>query len=51
MAHTLLDYVRGGCAIRLTCAVDFTASNGQAEEATSLHHLQQNKVSSHSTAS
>ncbi len=26
MAYTLLDYVRGGCSVKLIVAIDFTVS-------------------------
>mmetsp|Transcript_3867 Transcript_3867/g.9130 ORF Transcript_3867/g.9130 Transcript_3867/m.9130 type:complete len:723 (-) Transcript_3867:73-2241(-) len=37
--HTFLEYIRGGCQINLTVAVDFTASNGDPREARSLHFI------------
>ena len=35
---SFLDYIRGGCEINLMVAIDFTASNGKPEFATSLHY-------------
>lgn len=37
--YTFLDYVQGGLDLRLTIAIDFTASNGNHKNANSLHHL------------
>jgi len=39
---TFLEYVRGGMELKLTVAVDFTASNGPPEDPTSLHHISPN---------
>jgi len=36
---TFLDYIRGGCEISMVVAVDFTASNGDPRNPTSLHHI------------
>ncbi|XP_031565883.1 copine-9-like [Actinia tenebrosa] len=34
---SLLDYIRGGCQIRMACALDFTLSNGEPSSSNSLH--------------
>eukprot|EP01096_Ripella_sp_DP13-Kostka_P000596 TRINITY_DN1064_c2_g1_i2.p1 TRINITY_DN1064_c2_g1~~TRINITY_DN1064_c2_g1_i2.p1 ORF type:complete len:956 (+),score=432.93 TRINITY_DN1064_c2_g1_i2:97-2964(+) len=36
--HTFLDYIRGGCEINLVVAIDYTQSNGEPEQPTSLHY-------------
>jgi vacuolar-type H+-ATPase subunit F/Vma7 len=36
--HSMLDYIKGGCEIGLTIAIDYTASNGAPTTATSLHY-------------
>eukprot|EP00042_Codosiga_hollandica_P043619 m.415668 g.415668 ORF g.415668 m.415668 type:complete len:556 (-) comp56603_c0_seq1:144-1811(-) len=37
-SHTFLDYLTGGCEMNTVIAVDFTGSNGDADDPTSLHH-------------
>mmetsp|Transcript_25825 Transcript_25825/g.40429 ORF Transcript_25825/g.40429 Transcript_25825/m.40429 type:complete len:564 (-) Transcript_25825:61-1752(-) len=39
---TFLDYVCGGCEMSLSVAVDFTASNKDPSDPTSLHHVDPN---------
>jgi len=36
---TFLDYLRGGCEISMVTAIDFTASNGNPQNPSSLHHI------------
>ncbi|XP_038067403.1 copine-8-like isoform X2 [Patiria miniata] len=36
---TFLDYIRGGCQLAFTVAIDFTASNGDPRQPTSLHYV------------
>mmetsp|Transcript_14602 Transcript_14602/g.16138 ORF Transcript_14602/g.16138 Transcript_14602/m.16138 type:complete len:293 (-) Transcript_14602:72-950(-) len=36
--HTFVDYIAGGCEINLSCAVDFTGSNGNPSSMNSLHY-------------
>eukprot|EP00184_Porphyridium_aerugineum_P005642 CAMPEP_0184696688 /NCGR_PEP_ID=MMETSP0313-20130426/3901_1 /TAXON_ID=2792 /ORGANISM="Porphyridium aerugineum, Strain SAG 1380-2" /LENGTH=834 /DNA_ID=CAMNT_0027155369 /DNA_START=87 /DNA_END=2591 /DNA_ORIENTATION=- len=36
---TFLQYISGGCEINFSVAIDFTASNGDPRDATSLHHV------------
>ena len=36
---SFLDYLRGGWAISMVCAIDYTASNGNPSSPTSLHYL------------
>ncbi|KAK3769056.1 hypothetical protein RRG08_012006 [Elysia crispata] len=40
MQYSLLDYIRGGCLLRLIIAIDFTASNGAFSDPLSLHNLE-----------
>uniref|UniRef100_A0A8C7C5Z3 Copine-2 n=1 Tax=Oncorhynchus kisutch TaxID=8019 RepID=A0A8C7C5Z3_ONCKI len=37
--YTFLDYILGGCQIMFTVGIDFTASNGNPREASSLHFI------------
>ncbi|XP_038067397.1 copine-8-like isoform X1 [Patiria miniata] len=37
--YTFLDYIRGGCQLSFTVAIDFTASNGDPRQPTSLHYM------------
>lgn len=37
--YSFLDYVRGGCQLHCTFAVDFTASNGDPKSPSSLHYI------------
>lgn len=37
--HSFLEYVFGGCEIDLTFAIDFTASNGEVRDPSSLHYF------------
>lgn len=39
---SFLDYLSGGCSLNLIAAVDFTASNGNPMQPSSLHYLNQN---------
>jgi hypothetical protein len=36
---SFLDYLMGGIQLNLMIAIDYTKSNGQASNATSLHYL------------
>lgn len=36
--HSFLEYIFGGCEIQLTIGIDFTASNGNQSEPSSLHY-------------
>uniref|UniRef100_A0A8B9G5G8 C2 domain-containing protein n=1 Tax=Amazona collaria TaxID=241587 RepID=A0A8B9G5G8_9PSIT len=36
---SFLDYIRGGTQLNFTVAIDFTASNGNPSQPTSLHYL------------
>ena len=40
---SFLDYVNGGCEISLIIGVDFTKSNGNPSDKTSLHYLEESK--------
>ena len=37
--YTFADYIFGGCEIELAVAVDFTSSNGDTRQISSLHHF------------
>eukprot|EP01038_Epipyxis_sp_PR26KG_P004293 gene4293-6088_t len=37
--HTVAEYIAGGCELSLVVAIDFTGSNGDYSEPTSLHHF------------
>ncbi|XP_071823629.1 copine-3-like isoform X2 [Apostichopus japonicus] len=37
--YTFLDFILGGCQINFTVGIDFTGSNGDPQEATSLHFI------------
>lgn len=41
--HTFLEYVFGGCEIDLSIAIDFTMSNGEPRDASSLHYFDPQK--------
>jgi Copine len=43
---TFADYVSGGCQLRATVAIDFTASNGNPREESSLHYFSLKKQGS-----
>ena len=36
--HSMLDFIKGGCEIGLTVAIDYTASNGAPSTSASLHY-------------
>ncbi|XP_061404768.1 LOW QUALITY PROTEIN: copine-3-like [Lethenteron reissneri] len=37
--YTFLDYISGGCQLNFTVGIDFTASNGDPRDPSSLHHI------------
>uniref|UniRef100_A0A8C1XCS6 Copine-2 n=1 Tax=Cyprinus carpio TaxID=7962 RepID=A0A8C1XCS6_CYPCA len=37
--YSFLDYILGGCQLMFTVGIDFTASNGNAREPSSLHYI------------
>ena len=41
-AVNFLEYVFGGCDIALSIAIDYTASNGDANQPSSLHYMGRN---------
>ena len=41
--HSFLEYVFGGCAVDLSIAIDFTLSNGDPRDRSSLHFLDPNQ--------
>uniref|UniRef100_A0A8C2TD91 Copine 5 n=1 Tax=Coturnix japonica TaxID=93934 RepID=A0A8C2TD91_COTJA len=48
--HTFLDYIRGGTQINFTVAIDFTASNGNPSQSTSLHYASPYQLSAYALA-
>ena len=48
--HTFLEYIRGGSEVSLICAIDFTASNGDPMQPTSLHYRQPNFMNDYQRA-
>uniref|UniRef100_A0A8C3RBQ7 Copine 5 n=1 Tax=Cyanoderma ruficeps TaxID=181631 RepID=A0A8C3RBQ7_9PASS len=48
--HTFLDYIRGGTQLNFTVAIDFTASNGNPSQPTSLHYLSPFQLNAYSLA-
>ncbi|NXA61406.1 CPNE5 protein, partial [Mohoua ochrocephala] len=48
--HTFLDYIRGGTQLNFTVAIDFTASNGNPSQPTSLHYLNPFQLNAYSLA-
>lgn len=47
---SFLDYLREGIQLHFTVAVDFTASNGNPKENSSLHYLEEGKDNPYTTA-
>ena len=41
--HSFLEYIFGGCEMKLSVAIDFTLSNGNPADRDSLHYLDMNK--------
>ncbi|MGH0144725.1 UNVERIFIED_CONTAM: hypothetical protein FKN15_011409 [Acipenser sinensis] len=37
--YSFLDYILGGCQLMFTVGIDFTASNGNSRDPSSLHHI------------
>ena len=48
--YTFLDYVRGGCELNCSFAIDFTASNGDPKSPSSLHYMNPYSLNSYQTA-
>eukprot|EP00301_Raphidiophrys_heterophryoidea_P006344 c12566_g1_i3.p1 GENE.c12566_g1_i3~~c12566_g1_i3.p1 ORF type:complete len:419 (+),score=106.01 c12566_g1_i3:44-1258(+) len=48
--HSFLDYIFGGCEISLITAIDFTASNKDPHDPTSLHFLDPSKPNQYEQA-
>uniref|UniRef100_A0A8C5JAE4 Copine C-terminal domain-containing protein n=1 Tax=Junco hyemalis TaxID=40217 RepID=A0A8C5JAE4_JUNHY len=48
--HTFLDYIKGGTQLSFTVAIDFTASNGNPSQPTSLHYLSPFQLNAYSLA-
>ncbi|XP_039211093.1 copine-9 isoform X1 [Crotalus tigris] len=47
---TFVDYIRGGTQLNFTVAIDFTASNGNPSQPTSLHYMSPYQLSSYAMA-
>lgn len=48
--YSLMDYIRGGCQIGLSIAIDFTASNGMPGNPNSLHYMNPNGMNQYEQA-
>ncbi|XP_043572671.1 copine-5-like isoform X2 [Chiloscyllium plagiosum] len=48
--HTFLDYIKGGTQINFTVAIDFTASNGNPSQSTSLHYMNPYQMNAYAMA-
>ncbi|TSM52260.1 Copine-8 [Bagarius yarrelli] len=47
---TFLDYIKGGTQINFTVAIDFTASNGNPSQPTSLHYMNPYQINAYAMA-
>lgn len=47
---SFLDYIRGGCEVSLSVAIDFTGSNGHPSSLSSLHHVHGDTMNSYQQA-
>ncbi|XP_048029436.1 LOW QUALITY PROTEIN: copine-5b [Megalobrama amblycephala] len=47
---TFLDYIKGGTQINFTVAIDFTASNGNPSQSTSLHYMNPYQMNAYALA-
>ncbi|KAJ8393380.1 hypothetical protein AAFF_G00061020 [Aldrovandia affinis] len=47
---TFLDYIKGGTQINFTVAIDFTASNGNPAQSTSLHYMSPYQLNAYAMA-
>nr|XP_031290679.1 copine-5 isoform X6 [Camelus dromedarius]XP_045368138.1 copine-5 isoform X4 [Camelus bactrianus] len=47
---TFLDYIKGGTQINFTVAIDFTASNGNPSQSTSLHYMSPYQLNAYALA-
>nr|XP_014352348.1 PREDICTED: copine-5 [Latimeria chalumnae] len=48
--YTFLDYIKGGTQINFTVAIDFTASNGNPSQSTSLHYMNPYQMNAYAMA-
>uniref|UniRef100_A0A3B3S3P4 Copine 5 n=1 Tax=Paramormyrops kingsleyae TaxID=1676925 RepID=A0A3B3S3P4_9TELE len=48
--YTFLDYIKGGTQIHFTVAIDFTASNGNPSQSTSLHYMNPYQMNAYAMA-
>ncbi|XP_064354320.1 copine-5 [Dromaius novaehollandiae] len=48
--HTFLDYIKGGTQLNFTVAIDFTASNGNPSQSTSLHYMNPYQLNAYAMA-
>ncbi|XP_062871036.1 copine-9 [Trichomycterus rosablanca] len=48
--HTFVDFIRGGTQLNFTVAIDFTASNGNPSQPTSLHYMSPYQMNAYAMA-
>ncbi|XP_068598615.1 copine-9 [Brachionichthys hirsutus] len=48
--HTFVDFIRGGTQLNFTVAIDFTASNGNPSQPTSLHYMSPYQMNTYAMA-
>ncbi|KAL2103887.1 hypothetical protein ACEWY4_000755 [Coilia grayii] len=48
--YTFLDFIRGGTQLNFTVAIDFTASNGNPSQPTSLHYISPYQMNAYAMA-
>ncbi|XP_041130094.1 copine-9-like [Polyodon spathula] len=48
--YTFVDYIRGGTQLNFTVAIDFTASNGNPSQPTSLHYMNPYQMNAYAMA-
>nr|XP_023682633.1 copine-9 isoform X3 [Paramormyrops kingsleyae] len=48
--HTFVDFIRGGTQLNFTVAIDFTASNGNPSQPTSLHYMNPYQLNAYAMA-
>ena len=48
--YSFLDYIIGGCQINFTVGVDFTASNGDPRDPSSLHYIDPSRPNEYTQA-
>uniref|UniRef100_A0A8C9U644 Copine family member 9 n=1 Tax=Scleropages formosus TaxID=113540 RepID=A0A8C9U644_SCLFO len=48
--YTFVDFIRGGTQLNFTVAIDFTASNGNPSQPTSLHYMNPYQLNAYAMA-